>query len=364
MPGYSSNCSGTRTAGFVLPLVLWIIAGLGLVVAAVSAWVSTAVSNAQALRDKVDVQLAVADVRNELIFLLATRPFSGRGLEIGGDLELPDAADIDAIMVGNFSSRLALAFDGRPYAVQSYPDLVIRLQDGRGLLQLNALDPRALDELLAQFDLPETQRNRMIDTLRDYVDEDDLNRLAGAEERDYRLAGLRAPPNQALLTPYQARDVMSWSGVSQLWAEDLQGPLLTTCQSTGFNPNTAPERILRAALPRVTEEGARSIVERRRDKSLRNQREVGAAAGTSLIEEPFFYSFSPGPCTIVDMFHRTSGERVRFSLTMVPFSKVQPWRTDYELRIPRRARGPADEPDPGDVFPTPEAVLAGLGLDD
>jgi hypothetical protein len=358
------NGRRSMAAGFVLPLVLWIIAGLGLVVAAVNSWVGTAVDNAQALREKTEAQLAIADIRNELVYLLATRPMSSRGLEVGGDLELPDPGDIDAVMIGNFSSRLALALDGRPYEAQSHPDFVIRLQDGRGLLQLNIQDPRAVDALLAQFDLPETQRTRMVDTLRDFIDEDDLNRLAGAEERDYRLAGRRPPPNQNLLTPYQARDAIGWDGMPQIWAEDLAAPLFTTCQSTGFNPNTAPARVLRAALPRVGEDEARAIVERRRAKALRNQREIGSAAGVTLIEEPFFYSFSPGPCTIVDIFHRTSGERLRFSLTMVPFSKVQPWRTDYELRIPRRARGAADEPGPGDVFPTPEAVLAGLGRDD
>ena len=352
------NCDN----GFVLPLVLWIVAALGLVIAAVDTWVNLAVSNAVALRDKTDSHLAMSDVRNELVYLIASRPMSNRGLEIGTDLTLPDPTDVDVIMAGTYSSNRAIAFDGRPFRSETHPSITFRLYDGRGLLNLNDLNPGRIDAMLRFFGYGEAARSRLIDTLRDYIDEDDLTRLSGAEARAYITVNRAPPPNEMLMTPYHALDIIGWREATKLWETDWTSPLLTTCQSTGFNPNTAPEIVLVAALPRVTLDGAREIVARRRTVSLRNQRETSAAAGVTLFEEPFFYSFTPGLCTVIEMTDEKTSDRIRLSLTMLPFSKTQPWRHDYELRLPvldRTADVGTLEPD---TFPAPESVAAREGL--
>lgn len=346
------------SSGFVLALVVWIVALLGLIMSAVHVWIQTSVANAQALRDRLETRLAVANIRNELIYLLASRPMSVRGLEVGGDLEMPEASDMTAIMGAEFKSGEALSFDGRIYAVESQPGFAVRLQDGRGLLQLNEVAPARITALLGLFDIPESGRAQLADALADYIDEDSFNRISGAEERDYRLANRPPPSNQPLLTPYEARMAFGWSELDSLWATDLKTPLVTTCVTTGFNPNTAPLEVLLAALPRLQIENAVQIVQKRQKEPIRNQRELSNAAGATLFEEPFFYSFVPGACTIVDVFNLETGDRDRLSLTLTPLSKIQPWRYDYELEIPRSDDRTSNRPAPNAIFPSPETVSA------
>ena len=377
---FVSTSTGHRTTataaapqrGFVLPLVLWLIAALGLVIAAIDTWVGMAVSNAQVLRDRTQSRLEMADVRNDLVYMIATRPMSTRGLEAGSDLVMPGAGDIDVLMAGAFTSNRTIAFDGRTYQSETHPEIEVKLFDGRGLLNLNDLNPARVDSFLKLFGYSDELRARLSDTLRDYIDEDDFPRLSGAEAQTYVRTGRRPPPNEALLTPYQATDIIGWSEAAAVWDANRATPLVTTCQSTGFNPNTAPERILMAALPRLAPENVRAIVESRRGRTFRNQREMSLASGVTLFEEPFFYSFSPGPCTIVEMSDSRTGDRVQFSLTIIPFSKTQPWRQDYELRIPSFAQ-PSDTRAPiarasvadqvsADIFPSPESVAPRDGL--
>ncbi|MCB2106159.1 MAG: general secretion pathway protein GspK [Rhodobacteraceae bacterium] len=369
LPDTTPNADGLQRGarGFVLPLTLWIVAILGLAIAAVNTWVQLAVENAIVLRDKTEDLRAAADLRNELVYLLATRPKTVRGIEIGGDLTLPPRSDFNAIMMADYSSNRALRVDGTSYWSETYPDIELRMQDGNGLVQLNTVNPAPIEGLLRTLDVEPSLRTRLVDTLRDFTDEDDFNRLSGAEARDYALLNRPPPFNQALLTPYHAREAIGWDQVPQLWQKDLESPLVTTCASSGFNPNTAPETALIAVLPRMTLEGAKKIIAARTQKPLRNQRETARASGISMIEEPFFYSFFPGPCVIVDMINHTAGERTRISLSLVPFSKVQPWRYDYELRIPYRTDPEQDADSATDIaretFPAPETLFAGIGRD-
>lgn len=354
--------ASATSKGFALPLVLWIVAILGVVVAGIATWVQQATSNAIVLSQRSEAQLAIADIRNELVFLIASRPFSVSGLEIGDNLEMPDPSEIDAIMANQYSSNRTIAFDARAYRSETHPNILVRIQDGRGLFNLNDLSPGRIDTLLRLFDVEESTRNRLIDTLRDYIDEDDLSRISGAEARDYTRAGRMPPPNQAMVSPYQAKNIFGWADISQLWLADLASPILGTCQSTGFNPNTAPDLALRANLSRLTADNVRDLIAKRRLRALRNQREMSAAAGITLFEEPFFYSFIPGPCSVIEFEDTISGDRFRYSITFNQSSQTQPWRHDYELRIPRRQSQPPDATIEAEIFPSPESVAAREGL--
>src|SRR5215510_19764 len=85
-----SELFGVRTprpsgamGGFILPLTLWIIALMGLGVAAINVWVTAAADNARALQSKVDEEITMANFKNELVFEMGTRAIGFRGLEIG-----------------------------------------------------------------------------------------------------------------------------------------------------------------------------------------------------------------------------------------------------------------------------------------
>ena len=360
--GRDSICAGRD--GFILPLTLWLIAIMGLVAASLNVWVARTVADSQALARRTQLALAQSNIRNELVFLMGTRPVSTRGLEVGPQITFADMNDFGAVMAGASDSGQTLKFDGRPYVVQSDPDMVVAIQDGTGLFNLNIATPTNLRRILATFNVPEATSNAMVDALLDYVDDDDLTRLAGAEKTQYERAGLPPPANGSLMTPFELQRIMGWNTLSALWDADMETPLFTTCQSSGFNPNTAPAQALIANVRGLTLDKAEQAITARTERPFRNIREFGAAADILVTDEPFFYLFLPGSCVIVDVIEKNSGQRARFSLTLETTSQTRPWRVDYAIRIPPQYRSALDNLDPKAIFPTPESIDLPAGTDD
>jgi len=356
--GLRSNDGPSGASGFVLPLTLWVIALFGLGVAAMNGWVSVAVENARVLQQKVDAEVAFANVKNEIVFVMGTRPMTHRGLEVGGDLKRPKSSDFMEVMSASFESSDYVAFDGRPYVVESNPDYVVQLQDGRGLVNLNAIIPQFLRRLLALYDVPETLRNQLPDTLQDWVDEDDLARLSGAEKIEYERYRRIPPSNAFLLTPLEAQSILGWDEIPKVWEEDAKSPLFTTCGASGFNPNTASENVMLAYIPGLTKEGVAQVEAYRRKTPFRHGREFMSVAGVIVPNEAFFFGVTPGSCVIVDLINRTTNNRLRFSLSLVPFSLSQPWQVDYAFEVSSRYRGALDRVDPEVTFPAPEAIYS------
>jgi len=362
----SSAPARAHARGFILALTLWIIALFGVGVAAISSWISMATENARTLRSRVEDEIALSDAKSELIYALATRPMTYRGLEVGTDIDKPvdaeqvPAADMFAAMsqamreTSNF-----IAFDRRPYIMENNSDYVIQIQDGRGLINLNRIQPPLLRRLLALYDVPESLRSQLPDTLQDWVDEDELTRLAGAEKPDYEQLRRLPPTNARLVTPMEAQNILGWDQIPQIWEEDLKAPIFSTCSTAGFNPNTAPEASLLIHTPGLTEDAAKFIVERRQKTAFRHAREFLELSNISVPSEAFFFGTSPGTCMVIDFVNRNTAETTRVSLTLVPRGQNQPWQVDYAFRIPSQYRGALDRLDPQLTFPTPETLYSG-----
>lgn len=347
-----------QAKGFILALTLWIIALFGLGVAAINSWITVATENARTLRMRVNDELALSDAKNEVVYAIATRPLTHRGLEVGDDLERPSVDDVMFnALVGQETSRY-IAFDRRPYVLESNPEYAIQIQDGRGLVNLNRITPTLLRRLLAFYDAPETLRNQLPDTLQDWIDEDEYTRIAGAELGDYERLRRLPPSNARLITPMEAQNILGWDQLPQMWEDDLKSPIFSTCTSSGFNPNTAPEPSLLAHMPGLTEEGAKFVVRQRQTTSFRHARDFMEAANIMVPNEAFFFGTSPGDCMIVDFVNRSSGERTRVALTITSRSLNQPWQVDYAYRIPSQHSGALDGLDPQLTFPAPETLYS------
>ena len=354
--GPATRAPSAAERGFILVLTLWIIAFFGLGVAAINTWVSRAIENARVLKERAEGDLALSNAKSEIVYAFGTRPMTHRGLETGRDMKRPDITDMMSVMSADFSSSSYIAFDGRPYVLQSNPDYAVQLQDGRGLVNLNFIMPDLLRRLLALYDVPETLRNQLPDTLADWIDEDDLTHLAGAEKSDYERRNRLPPANAALLTPREAQNILGWDEVPKLWEDDRRPPILTTCAVSGFNPNTAPKAALLTYIPGLTDQSATQVAEKRLESQFRHARDFMSAADVVVPNEAFFFSVSPGNCMIVDFTNRVTNERVRFALSFIPLSQNQPWQVDYAFRVPSQYRGALDRADPGVTFPAPETL--------
>ncbi len=67
----------------------------------------------------------------------------------------------------------------------------IAIRDVRGLVDINSASAALLDSVLAGTGIEETQRKALVDATLDWRDKDSLKRINGAEDDDYRRAGLK-----------------------------------------------------------------------------------------------------------------------------------------------------------------------------
>lgn len=355
-----SGAPHAQARGFILALTLWIIALFGVGVAAINSWVSVATENARTLRSRVADELALSNAKSELIYAFATRPMTHRGLEVGSDLKRPSVEDMfTSMMQATQETSGFIAFDRRPYVMESNPDYAIQIQDGRGLINLNRIQPPLLRRMLAFYDAPEVLRNQLPDTLLDWIDEDDLTRIAGAERTDYERLRRLPPSDARLVTPMEAQNILGWDEIPQMWEDDLRAPIFSTCATAGFNPNTAPEASLLAHIQGLTEDAAKFVVDQRRISTFRHAREFMEAANVSVPNEAFFFGTTPGSCMVIDFVNRNTAERTRISLTLLARSENQPWQVDYAFRIPSQYSGALDGLDPQLTFPAPETLYTG-----
>jgi hypothetical protein len=282
-----------KSPGFILPLTLWIIAVIGFASAVLSEWVSEAVSNALAIQNKAEAELEFANIRNEIIFMMARHPFTTQGLEVGASKSGPIGTSFDEIFNADLTTDKTISLDGQPYVISSNRRYIVRIQDAKGLINLNMVNAPYLGRLLSTLQVNEDIHSTLIDMLLDYRDEDNLSRISGGERSDYLRLGLFPPANFQLMSPWEAQRIIGWSQLTELWNIQYERPLITTCRSSGFNPNTAPKEALATYIDGVTLDTAEALIEYRKSTPFRNARNVGDAAGVILVAQPFFLVFYP-----------------------------------------------------------------------
>ncbi len=174
--------------GFVLPLTLWILAAIAIAAGAFAERMMAALDLARLSQQRIQNLVDMGNTRAEILFRLASTRMSVYGL--------------------GPTQGQAIALDDRPYQGEGHD--LLRLQDDRGLINLNFATEGSLSRLLGVLGIPYEQRGRLVDTFNDYIDEDDFKRLNGAEAREYEAAGLPPPRNEKLVTPYEPRNILGW----------------------------------------------------------------------------------------------------------------------------------------------------------
>ncbi len=293
--------------GFVLAVTLWFLVVLTIAASYFAERLTQARQLAQQAQASWQAQLDFSSTRAEILFRLATTPLTIYGLG-------PDYPH-------------GIMLDNRPY--QGVNDSLVRLQDNRGLLNLNVAEDDAVLRLLGMLEVPADMRGRMIDTLRDYMDEDNLKRLNGAEADEYRALNLPPPRNAKLLTPFEPQHIIGWRDVPRLWENDRLPSLVAVGPSMAVNPNTAPIEVL-ATLPGVTKEIAQAIITRRQLAPFSNVAQITAMTGVPL-QELFALKAVVVPSNATRVTHSSPHVpwALQYNVTLTPGSDQAPWRIDY-----------------------------------
>ena len=188
------------------------------------------------------------------------------------------AAAIGAREEGGLNvNKVTLATDGRQYKLGE--SLTLRVQDERGLIGINTADDRWLTRLFSSWGIPAERHPAMIDGLKDFIDDDDLKLLNGAERSDYLRRGVAPPPNDFLRSREQVQDVLTWQPLWQALARaEAAGQLglvqavidhVSIARHFGVNINSAPPLVL-AAVPGIDPTKVAALVDRRRAAPLKS----------------------------------------------------------------------------------------------
>ena len=240
--------------------MLWLIAGLTIVVALVGDAALTAKQRIAQLRERIDFTQSAISTRAELQYRLsASRPTSA-GLTDGVTL---------------------IWTNDTPY--QARPHSLVQIQDHGGLIKLNGLNRALLTNYLQTCGVPSDKTESLIDALEDYTDNDHLTRINGAERETYALQGKKPPRNNPLLAVPEIWSVLGWDTYRQILTDNQCAQHFTTqhhvsLMGSQINLATAPGPVLKAI--GLTEEAIEDIEKAKGDHQALAERAAQSNANT------------------------------------------------------------------------------------
>lgn len=353
------NLPQERTeAGFALVAALWLVAFLALATSMLALWVGRSTEEARTLRQRVREETQLADAKASLLFAFLVQPLSGRGLEVATSIDNLRQTTRIALSQPFGSGAIGaevLMLDDLPYRFGN--GLEIRVQDQRGLVNINLATREELMRLLARLGVDQDKLDPLVAKLQDYVDLDDLARLNGAEREDYIRAGLPAPANALFRTVWEARRVLGWRSEPALWSKGALAEAATASSIVGYNLNTASALVLEVAAGMTAEAAAQAVLFRRKTPLLTPESLVGFGA-PFVISDPLRFIPFPSDAFRVTFTFRPGGRRVQMVFALTPTSLEAPWRIDYQMELASIAENGGAKSDPIPEFPDPAALLA------
>jgi len=227
-----ARCARRAQRGVAFVLVLWVIALVTILLGSFALIARTENLQARHLFDSVRARYAAEAGLNRAVY----------------ELRNPDP-------------QLRWTGDGRPYEFEFEGARVsVSLTDESGKVDINVADATMLKALFVGSGVEEARAEALADAIVDWRDPDDMTSPHGAEEPEYRAAGLPyKPKNGPFDTVGEVQQVL---GMDYATFQRIE-PAVTLYSGSGQpNPGFAPIEVLRA-LPGVSEELARSIVAQR-----------------------------------------------------------------------------------------------------
>jgi len=180
--------------------------------------------------------------------------------------------------------------DGAPHE-WSFEGIAVRVEmrDESAKIDINTASEALLRGLLLSAGLPDEEATRLLDTILDWRDADILKRPNGAEEPEYRAAGLTYRPANA---PFQAIEELQLVLGMRPELYRRLAPLITVhSRQAGVNPLVAGREVL-LAIPGLTTEIVDDYVARR---------DAARLAGQPLPTLPQAGAFSTGTSSVLNV---------------------------------------------------------------
>lgn len=338
-----------RRAGFALPAVLAVTGVVTLIFLVAITALASLSAEARSTRERARFMEQALSAEATVQYMALTEPFGTQGIVTGAPRNLPigDETPVPASLSGTVAP---VFLDGRAYETTSgrpgAPSILISLRDQAGMINLAALSDDQRARLGAQLGLGPSL-NRNIEALyRDYVDDDDLQVVNGAESAQYDDQG---PPNRAMLRP---SEFLSLLGVREelrssrwrAWKDDLAVDQLRL----QTNLNTASARSLEILFG-VSTQQAEAAVEARDSAPFLSMNDFVAATGANVLDSgEQLYTFPSGQI-VYSISDNGSAWRYRARIVLTPNGNERPfWIDQTEMT---EASGTAKPSADADRFP-------------
>jgi general secretion pathway protein K len=317
--------------GFILAATLWIIAILSLIAASVTATIEESLQTGFATRSEVEALRRSEEAQATALYWLGTRYMSQRGLEIVAytDLAASQARDVSSAPI---LGRVYIALDDRPYR---YGQSQIRLQDARGLININATNGGYWSWLLGRLGVAPEDQQPMVAKLHDYIDPSPYKTLNGAKRAEYEAAGRSGPRGARLVTPWELDRVLDWDRLDAAGFDT--NPLFedaTAASVAGFNFNTAPALVL-SAFTGLDDAAVSRIIVSRTSEPFTDISQVALASGTDSVPNALLAPrFLPSDSLRVTVAAPDAALERIVGVRLTPRAEDRPWQIDYSLDLP------------------------------
>jgi len=126
------------------------------------------------IKEGLETAVEAENMLQQSLFVLSTNRFWGSGIEWEED-----------------GKTKKWHFDNSPLSRRGG---VLTIQDTNGILPLWPFDPEKLERLLSHYGIKDSKSRIFIDSLKDWLDDDDLKHLNGAEQMAYKAMGVGYGP--------------------------------------------------------------------------------------------------------------------------------------------------------------------------
>jgi general secretion pathway protein K len=322
-----------RIAGYALLLVLWFLLALTFAIASAALHFEHTTDTLLRYDEKVRNDLSAYSTQQAVLYLLATRRLSIGGLPVAPDLRdyAPHLVADDMAAVSLWPRGDELRLDDTVY--RGLGAASFSLQDSAGLVSPNyrLSEASALLNSLASAE----QVPVLVDQLLDYLDDDDLRRLQGAESDAYRERAVAGPANRRLLTAEELLAIPAWRDLLMPAGSSVAGgplSLFSAFRYTPLNLNTAPVEVL-AALPGMSRQAADALVAERRLVPLSGLGRVRFLTQSMLAADPDDVIFYPSRFLRLRIWPGPGTQVIETVLELSPTNpEGTPWRIHKRIR--------------------------------
>ena len=317
-----------KSLGYALVSTIWILAALVLFTGFMASRIGTIQESVLSSSNEQRGRLEKRSTLSTILYLGSTYGVSFAGISVS---EPEEGRRNDLLEITRFPvTGKELRLDSRTY--DGVGEVQFSLQDTSSLISLGSLNnTKRLEKLLGYYGIPKVERQRLIASLKDYVDRDELASLNGAERSSYLRRNMLPPTNRFLHSPTQIYNVFGWSAAlgsnKKLFVREV-----TPLGGNNYNFNTLTETGM-LITDNINEVAVREIKKYRKDGFFKSIADVNKLIDVLVPVDPLEFGLLPSSSIRVTMWHGLTKRENLIGLTFTPMSGYAPWEIEYNVNL-------------------------------